>query len=198
MELKLETENMRRTLAVAILAAAAIPAMAHAEIDYSYVQVGLIDYTVDGVNDPGGDNGVQVKFSVGLGEQFYVHGDFSSVEIASVLETRRFAVGLGFHTQGDHTFYAEGNIERLSLGVGLFDLGDEGIGVELGTRHLFGDKFELEVGAHYSDYGSVGYQSSLEVSGQFHINEQIALGGTLKFVEDETTLGLDLRVSWGG
>lgn len=165
---------------------------------FNYVEVGYIEYDIDlgdGM-DVNGD-GFAVGGAFEVGDNFFGFVGYSDVDFDFDIEVSALDVGFGYHTDlTDNTsFYASvAYVEADASVTGLGSNDESGYGVGIGVRGYAAVDVELGLGITYVDLGNESDDTTIGGSFLYDITDNVALGVTVDFGDDEEAYGGVLRV----
>lgn len=191
-------QTVAGTLAAALLLGSGAGA---AELDYNYLELRYIDTELDvGPVDVDGD-GFQIGGSLELAQSVHAFGSFSSLDFGAGIDLRAFEIGAGYALPLQNgadlvgrLSYIDGKID----GPGSGDEDNNGFGFSAGLRNMFTPQFEGRAFIKYVDLDETGDETSIELAGDYFVNDQLALGASLELGDDVTTWTLGGRWYFGG
>ncbi|HEX7062499.1 MAG TPA: outer membrane beta-barrel protein [Woeseiaceae bacterium] len=177
--------------------AAAGPAAA--DFDYNYGALRYVDTELDaGPFDVDGD-GFEIGGSLELTPSVHLFGNFETLDFGSGIDSSAFEIGGGYAmplaSGADlvaRLSYIDGEID-----AGPGDVDDNGFGFSAGFRHMFHPQIEGRAFINYVDLDESGDETSVELAGDYLLNEEIALGASLELGDDVTTWTLGARWYFG-
>ena len=196
--------NSKTALLAALLAAAPFAASAGG-VEYTYVEAGYVHLDVE----DGNDDGFQLRGSVAVAENVYLHGGYASIETDDFnveLEESQLGVGLRSDLGERADFIAELGYVRYDLsvddvlGVSGSDYIDGGR-VSVGLRGLLADRVEGWAKASYNDGGDFDGSFSALVGAQVRFNRTWGVFGEIECGElledvDTTKYMVGVRASF--
>lgn len=188
----------RLLLASALLTLLILPASGKAEqLNYSYLEGGYSQLDPDG-GAPDAD-GIAANGSVLLGEQWFLYGGYASHEFdGTSVDVDVQRIGLGWR-------HGLGNATDLVLGANYlrFDVDGTGIGLdsdgyeaEVGVRHAFGKRFEVQASLGYVDGGDFDGSVYGKLGGQYRFNQDWGLVGSALIRDDANEYFFGPRLSF--
>ena len=178
--------------------AACLPLVGNAgDFDYTYFEGGLVNTELDvGPFDVDGD-GLGVKGSYALNEQFHVFGTYATQDFDFDVDATQLELGGGLHWDLSPNLQAVGTLAFVSAEVeaGAVSVDDTGFGVGAGLRGRPGHNLEVEGGIDYVDLDDS--DTSFRIAGRYYFNNIWAAGLGLSFSDDATTWTLGVRAEFG-
>lgn len=165
------------------------------DIGYTYLE-GSYNKT----NDDSDSKGFAIQGSYEINENIYITGEYLSSngsENAVDIDGNGYSAGVGYHTSiaektdvyGEAAF-VKAEVEGKLRGRPLLKQEADGVELAVGVRSRLNDMFEVQ--GEISHFDS---DTSVDVKGLYHINNQFAVGATVKDLNDsEKTLGIFARV----
>ena len=181
--------------AAALLAGSAVAA----ELDYNYAELRYVDTEFDsGGFDADGD-GFQIGGSMELAQSVHLFGNYQTLDFGSGVDVSAFEVGGGYAMPLDN---GADLVARLSYIDGEIDFGtgdadDSGFGFAAGFRNMFTSQIEGRAFINYTDLDESGDETSIELAGDYFLNDEIALGASLELGDDVTTWTIGARWFFG-
>jgi Ax21 family sulfation-dependent quorum factor len=196
--------NSKTALLAAVLAAAPFAASAGG-VEYTYVEAGYVHLDVE----DGNDDGFQLRGSVALAENVYLHGGYASIETDDFnveLEESQIGVGLRSDLGERADFIAELGYVRYDLSVDdVFGLSGsdhiDGGRLSVGLRGLLADRVEGWAKASYNDGGDFDGSFSALIGAQVRFNQTWGVFGEIESGEllediDTTKYMVGVRASF--
>ena len=170
-----------------------------AELDYNYGELRYLDTELDaGGIDADGD-GFEIGGSLELAQSVHLFGNFQTLDFGSGVDASAFEVGGGYALPLNNGADLVGRLSyidgEIDAGPGNFD--DSGFGFAAGFRNMFHPQIEGRAFINFTDLDESGSQTSLEVAGDYFLNDEIALGASLELGDDVTTWSLGARWFFG-
>lgn len=194
------TTRLGQTVAgvsAALLLVTAGPAAA--EFDYNFAELRYIDTELDAGNVDVDGDGFEIGGSLELTRAVHLFGNFRTLDFGSGIDVSAFEVGGGYAmplaSGADlvaRLSYIEGEID-----FGPGDVDDSGFSFQAGFRHMFHPQIEGRAFINYVDLDESGDETSIEIAGDYFLNEEIALGASLELGDDVTTWTLGARWYFG-
>jgi hypothetical protein len=162
-------------------------------LDYDYVFGSLAITELD-------SGGLEIGGSFALAQNFHLFGGYQDWELNDNVDRSILQVGGGYHWDLSQNLdltvgLALAKSELDTPGPGEFD--DEGLILSAGLRGWITDQVELSGEILLDDSLGSDVESVLEVGGQYHLSDQMSLGGRVRVDEEETTLFLGGRFHFG-
>ena len=191
----------RRILSGLAALAAALPLASHADVmDYSYAELGYIDAELDtdvGDVDVDGD-GFALRGSLEVNPNFFVFAGYQDLDFDFNVDASLLEVGAGGHWPLTDKIDIVGKlgIAKAEIDVGPFDADDDGFLLGARVRGVVAPKFELEGGFDYRDLDDAGDDTTIVFEGRYFFIENIAGGLSVSIGDDNTFLGLNVRLTF--
>jgi hypothetical protein len=170
-----------------------------AELDYNYGELRYIDTELDaGALDADGD-GFKIGGSLELVRSVHIFGSFRTLDFGSGIDVSAFQVGGGYAMplQNGADLVARLSYIDGEIDAGAADADDSGFGFSAGLRKMFHPQIEGRAFINYVDLDESGDETSVEVAGDYFLNDEIALGASLELGDDVTTWTLGARWYFG-
>lgn len=172
---------------------------ASAGLDYDYAEVRYIDTELDaGPFNLDGD-GFEIGGSLELARSVHIFGNFRTLDFGSGVDVSAFEVGGGYAMPLENgadlvarLSYIDGKIDSQPA-----DFDDNGFGFSAGLRNMFTPRIEGRAFVHYVDLDESGHETSLELAGDYFLNDEISLGASLQLGDDVTTWTVGARWFFG-
>jgi hypothetical protein len=193
-------KKLGQTLALAFTANLALAGVTNAaELDYNYGELRWVDTELDaGPFDVDGD-GFEIGGSMELAQSVHIFGNFRTLDFGSGIDASAFEIGGGYAMPLNNgadlvarLSYIDGEID----GPGG-DADDSGFGFSAGARRMFTSQIEGRAFVNYQDLDESGSEVGFEIAGDYFLNDQVALGGSLELGDDVTTWTLGARWYFG-
>jgi hypothetical protein len=193
-------KRLGQTLVVAVTANLAFAGVAcAAELDYNYAELRYVETELDaGPFDVDGD-GFELGGSMELAQSVHIFGNFRTLDFGSGIDASAFEVGGGYvmplNNGADllaRLSYIDGEIDAPGG-----DLDDSGFGFSAGARKMFTSQIEGRAFVNYQDLDESGSEVGFEIAGDYFLNDEIALGGSLELGDDVTTWTIGARWYFG-
>ena len=170
-----------------------------AELDYNYAELRWVDSELDGgAFDVDGD-GFELGGSMELAQSVHIFGNFRTLDFGPGIDASAFEIGGGYAMPLNNDTdlvarlsYIDGEID----GPGP-DIDDSGFGFSAGARRMFTSRIEGRAFVNYQDLDESGSEVGFEIAGDYFLNNQVALGGSLELGDDVTTWTLGARWFFG-
>ncbi|MEO0998787.1 MAG: outer membrane beta-barrel protein [Pseudomonadota bacterium] len=181
-----------RTIA-AVIAASAVCATAHAEVDFNYLEAGYVNTDIDtGFGDEDGD-GFSLAASFDISDDFFFFGEYSNSDIGPV-DFSTLALGAGFHTplNGPAELVARGGFARGEADAGPFgDASENGFLLSVGARGEFSPQLEWDLFLNYVDLDDS--DTSVKGALRYEFTPTLAVGASLESGDDVDVFGIQVR-----
>jgi len=181
-----------------LLILAAFPILAGAqEFNYTYVDAGYVASDVDiGPRKADGD-GLGVRGSYALTEQFHAFGAHSTQDLDLDIDTRQLEFGVGTHWNltGNLDLIGEMSWVDADRNTPFGNADDDGLGLGAGLRTRMGSSLELEGQVNYVNLDNSN--TSLLVSGRYYLWDSFAISGGLELDDDDTAWTIGVRAEFG-
>jgi hypothetical protein len=176
----------KHLIAGSILALASGSALAADDLSYSLAELAYFNTEIDGSS--ASVDGFSLRGSYEIGDVLFVKGSFTDGDSAEALEG-----GLGMHWSLNDAIDAIGTLSLIRVD---FPTGDD-TGFQLGAslRGKLAERFDLEGGLRYTDFGSAD-DTNLFASGRYYFTDNFAAGVDLDF-GDDFTWALAVRYDFG-
>jgi hypothetical protein len=189
----------KTSLRILVVAITAVAPVAHAQqqvdraLPYDYVFANLAITEID-------SGGLEVGGSFALQQNFHLFGGYQDWELNDNVDRSILQVGGGYHWD------LSPNLD-LTVGVALAkseldtpgpaEIDDEGLILSAGLRGWASSQLELSGEVLLDDSLGSDTDSVIEIGGQYHISDQLSLGGRVRVDEEETTLFIGGRFHFG-
>jgi hypothetical protein len=170
-----------------------------AELDYNYGELRYVDTELDaGGIDANGD-GFQIGGSLELAQSVHIFGSFETLDFGSGVDVSAFEVGGGYAVPLNNGADLVGRLSYIDgeIDAGPANLDDSGFGFSAGFRNMFHPQIEGRAFINYVDLDESGDQTSIELAGDYFLNDEIALGASLELGDDVTAWTLGARWFFG-
>lgn len=191
-----------RSLKWIAAAACALPLASQADgFSYRYVDLAhLPDADVDADNlDVNGD-GLQVRGSLPVYQNFFVTAELLSMDLDNGADVTRLAVGGGGHWPVNPTvdFIARGGFVNYDVEIGNFDDDDTGLFLSGRLRTTIMPKLELEGGIEYYNVEVAGLDDDTYFigEGRYNITPQLSAGVLFTIGGDTDLFGVQGRLNF--
>ena len=190
---------MKRTILGAALMAAAMNTAFAGDLSYSYIEAGVADIDVDGVDL----SGVGMAISGALNDTVYLSLGYAEAEtddkftafgVTDEFTFSQLTLGLGFHTPlAENTdLVGELNIGRAEVEFGGGEVEETARGFSLGLRSRLNQHIELSGGANYVDIDDES-ETTLGASVRAYIVKDLSVALGYSSGDDTDTTSLSLR-----
>ncbi|MGH8050541.1 MAG: hypothetical protein ACREPB_07785 [Arenimonas sp.] len=195
---------MKRTLLALTLFAGLAGTSANAsELSYSFIEADYVNAGDLGINFNGDFDGVSLRGSVALGDNFYLQGNYANTSATSDFgvgsDFDTYSLGFGFrHNISDKAdLFADVNYVHWSFDtLGSIGADDNGYRVRVGFRGALSDKFEGTIGVTHEDLGDAGDAVSLSLGGQLKFNDTWGAVAEVEAGGDDTRYLVGIRASF--
>ncbi|MFD0725177.1 outer membrane beta-barrel protein [Lysobacter brunescens] len=194
---------MKKLLAAAmLLAITPFAASARDSLgSFTYVEAGVQRLSVDDGTDSLDFDGVGIRTSIELSDNFYVYGGYAwarNDDLAVDIDARDMQIGLGYrHTVFDNAdLTAELGFQHTELDSDLFRDNLDGARLSLGLRGALSNNFEGWVKANYVDGSDYEGEFSGTLGGQLIINETWGIVGEVEAGDLASRYTLGVRASF--
>lgn len=192
-------EHSMRTLLFAACAAVwvAAPIDAQAEeFSYSYLEAGWIQVDLDGADVKA--DGFEVGGSVALTDRFFVSGGYAKVSKYDV-DVENYSIGAGGSYPLSDRLHLVGAVHwvetQLSSSVASGE--DDAYGLSASLRGKPANRFELEAGLTYVDYGDGDDDTLAGLRVRYSVTDKLAVGMRFQNSDIGDLYGLSVRLNFG-
>lgn len=184
------------TVSTALLMAGS--AMA-AEFDYTYADLRYIDTEIDGGQFNADGDGFELGGSIDVAPSVHIFGRYQALDFGSGIDVSAFQVGGGYAMPLKDGADLVGRLSYIDgkVDTPFGDADDNGFGFSAGIRNLFTPQIEGRAFINYVDLDESGDETSLELAGDYFINDQVSLGASLQLGDDVTSWSLGARWYFG-
>lgn len=191
--------RLGQTVTILGLSALAASGASAAELDYNFGELRFVDTELDaGAFDADGD-GFKIGGSLELAQSVHIFGNFQTLDFGSGIDASAFEVGGGYAVPLNNGADLVGRLSYIEgeIDAGPDDLDDSGFGFSAGFRNMFHPQIEGRAFIHYVDLDESGEETSIELAGDYFLNDEIAFGASLELGDDVTTWTLGARWFFG-
>ena len=181
---------MKRTILFAAIAAAFVPGVVLADMNYTGVEVNYLDLDVGDSVSVNGD-GFEFAGSWELNDQFHLFGSWQDQSLDFGIDGRTLELGGGWNHGFSDTLDFVGTLSLLDTEIE--DFSDDGLALGGGIRSRLGESFELDAGLKYVDLDESGSDTGISVGARYYFNDSMALGASLDSYDNADTLRLGFR-----
>lgn len=189
-----------QTVAILCLPALVAAGVASAaELDYNFGELRYVDTELDtGGLDADGD-GFEIGGSLELARSVHIFGNFTTLDFGSGIDASAFEVGGGYAVPLNNGADLVGRLSYIDgeIDAGPVDADDSGFGFSAGFRNMFHPQIEGRAFINYRDLDETGEETSIELAGDYFLNDEVALGTSLELGDDITTWTLGARWFFG-
>lgn len=172
--------------------------VAAADFDYNYGEIRYVDSDLDiGSFDADGD-GFKVGGSLELTRSVHIFGSFERLDFGRV-DISAFEVGGGYAVPLDNGADLVGRLSYIDGEIDTpgGDADNSGFGFSAGLRNMFTPRFEGRAFINYTDLDETGEETSIELAGDYFLNDDVAIGASLELGDDATTWTIGARWYFG-
>jgi hypothetical protein len=185
---------MKRTALFAAVAAAFVPGVVLADMNYTNFEVSMIDVELDSNVDVDGD-GFAFAGSYELNDRFHIFGEWQDQSLDFGIDGRSLELGGGYTHSFSSTLDFVGTLSYVDAEVKLGSLtaDDDGLAVGGGIRTRLADSFELDASLTLVDFDESGSDTGYSFGGRYYFNDSMALGASVDFTDNADTMRLGFR-----
>lgn len=180
---------MKRTVLFAAIAAAFVPGVVLADMNYTNLEVNYLDLEVGDGFTVNGD-GFEIGGSWELNDQFHLFGSWQDQSYDFGIDGNTLEIGGGWSHAFSDTLDFVGTLSFLDAEIE--DASDDGMAIGGGIRSRLGESFEVDAALKYVDFDS-GSDTGIQLGGRYYINDSMALGASMDSFDDVDTLRLGFR-----
>ena len=180
---------MKRTILFAAIAAAFVPGVVLADMNYTGVEVNYLDLDVGDSVSVNGD-GFEFAGSWELNDQFHLFGSWQDQSLDFGIDGRTLELGGGWNHGFSDTLDFVGTLSYLD--ADFEGTSDDGLAIGGGIRSRLGDSFEVEAGLKYVDFDSDS-DTGLQLGARYYFNDSMALGASIDDNDNFDTFRLGFR-----
>ena len=178
---------MKRTVLFAAIAAAFVPGVVLADMNYTNLEVNYLD--LDAGNSVSGD-GFEIGGSWELSDQFHLFGSWQDQSYDGGADGDVMELGGGWNHSFTDTLDFVGTLSYLDADFG--GASDDGLAIGGGIRSRLGDSFEVDAGLKYVDFDSDS-DTGLQLGARYYFNDTMALGASIDDNDNFDTFRLGFR-----
>ena len=184
---------MRYTALLGVVLAASVPGVLLADMNYTNLEVSLLDVEQEGPNVDG--DGFELAGSYELGDKIFLFGEWQDHSLDQGVDGRQIELGAGLtHSFSDKLdFVASLSYLDAEVKLGNFTADDDGLALGGGIRSRVADSVELDAGLKYVDFDNAGGDTGFSVGGRYYFNDSMAVGGSAEFNDNADTLRIGFR-----
>jgi hypothetical protein len=187
-------------LATALLTLTALPCAAFADgFDYTFVEGGLVNSDIDGVNVDGDGFGLSGSFAIG--DNMRIIAGYDDIEydfgVFGDVDGSIMTLGAGFNTglTADLDFVADLSYVDAEATSGVASADETGYRIGAGIRGRTSSKLELEAGLIHLNLD--GSDTGIRVGGRYYFSDSFAAGLGLTDIDDSFSWTLGIRAEFG-
>jgi hypothetical protein len=177
---------MKRTVLFAAIAAAFVPGVVLADMNYTNLEVNYLDLDGDG---GGSGDGFEIGGSWELNDQFHLFGSWQDQGFDGGIDGDVIELGGGWNHAFSDTLDFVGTLSYLDVDYGIAS--DDGLAIGGGIRSRLGDSFEIEAGLKYVDLEES--DTGIQLGARYYFNDTMALGASIDDNDNLDTLRLGFR-----
>jgi hypothetical protein len=184
---------MKRTALFAAIAAAFVPSVVLADMNYTNFEVSMLDVELDSVNVDG--DGFALAGSYELNDKFHIFGEWQDQSLDFGIDGRSLELGGGYTHSFSDTLDFVGTLSYVDAEVklGSATADDDGLAVGGGVRTRLSDSFELDAHLKLVDFDESGSDTGYEIGGRYYFNDSMAVGARADFTDNADTLRVGFR-----
>jgi opacity protein-like surface antigen len=191
---------MKRTALYGAIVAAFTPNLLLADMNYTFVEVSLLDVEAEARTIGGGrvdvdGDGFEIAGSYELNDQFFVFGKWQDQDLDFGFDGRTVELGGAYvHSFSDKLdFIGQLSYIDTEVKAGNATLDDDGLGLGGGIRARVNDNVQLDAGLKYVDFDDSGNDTGFTFGGRYYYNENLAVGASADFNDNADTLRIGVR-----
>ncbi len=170
----------------AITLAGLTPAIASADSpSYDFVEVAYVNGDIDNPDVDG--DGFGLGGSVSIHENWFMFADYSDLGFDFDVDLSLLEVGVGYRfPMSDTTDFAIlAAYVNAEVDTGFGSADDDGYGLTALIRSMLNDRFELNGGISYVDFGGTdGDDTSFSIGGVYSFTDNVAFDGRIEIGDD--------------
>jgi hypothetical protein len=184
---------MKRTALFAAVAAAFVPGVVLAEMNYTNFEVSFIDVELDSAGVDG--DGFELAGAYELNDQIHVFGEWQDQSLDFGIDGRSLELGAGYTHSFSNTLDFVGTLSYVDVEVklGSQTADDDGLALGGGIRTLIGESFQVDAGLKYVDFDEQGSDTGFSFGGRYYFTDSMAVGASADFNDNADTLRLGFR-----
>lgn len=185
----------RNIVAIAAATLLALPGLAAAQFNYTFVDISFVDVEFDvGPASIDGD-GFAVSGAFTVADSFFVGGSYQDADFDFSIDGEFTRIGGGyFHPLNeDLDFVATLSYIDAEVSVGPFGAGDDGLALGGGVRVAVSDDFEVDAMLEFVDMDLGGNDTGVEIRGRYYFSDDIAVSGQIDLGKDIETFRIGVR-----
>lgn len=185
---------MKRTALLGAALAALVPNVLLADMNYTNLEVSLLDVEQDAGFNVDGD-GFELAGSYELSDRIFLFGEWQDHSLDQGVDGRSIELGAGLtHGFSDRLdFVASLSYVDAEVKVGNFTADDDGLALGGGIRSRVADAVELDAGLKYVDFDNGGGDTGVSIGGRYYFNNSMALGASADFNDNVDAIRIGFR-----
>jgi len=185
---------MKRTVLFAAIAAAFVPGVVLADMNYTNLEVNYLDLEVGDGFTVNGD-GFELAGSFELNDQFHLYGSWQDQSLDFGIDGRTMELGAGWSHGFNDKLDFVGTLSYVDaeLEAAGNTASDDGLAIGGGIRSRLGESFEIDAGLKYVDFDESGSDTGLSLGARYYFNDSMALGASMDSNDNADTLRLGFR-----
>jgi hypothetical protein len=185
---------MKSTALFGAVLAGLAPSLAFAEMNYTKLEVSLLDVERDSIVNVDGD-GFAFAGAYELNDKIHLFGEWQDQSLDAGIDGRSIEVGAGYSHGFSDTLDFVGTLSYMDaeVKVGNLTADDDGLALGGGIRTRVSDSFEVDAGLKYVDFDDSGSDTGFSVGGRYYLNDSMAVGANAEFNDYADTLRIGFR-----
>lgn len=185
---------MKRTVLLGSVLAAFGPGVVLADMNYTKLDVSILDVELDGPFGVDGD-GFSLGGSFEVSDRLHIFGEWQDHSLDGGVDGRSIEIGAGVTHDFSDTLDFVGTLSYLDSEVklGNFTADDDGLALGGGVRSRLADSFEVDAMLKYVDFDEAGGDTGVLVGGRYYFNDSMALGTSAELNDNADTLRIGFR-----
>lgn len=165
-------------------------------ISYSYLEAGWIQVDLDGADVKA--DGLEVGGSVAVTDRFFVAGSYAKVSKYDV-DVENYSIGVGGSYPLSDRLHLVGAVHWVEARLSSSEANgeDDAYGVSAGLRGKLAERFELEAGLSYVDYGDGADDTLVGLRARYSVTDRFAIGARFQNSDIGNLYGVNVRLSFG-
>ncbi len=190
---------MRKTIAVASIAALGFvaPAFAEEEFSYNYVELGYVHSHIDNVHASG--HGYGISGSYGFAQHVHGFATYSDSDLDFNLNLKTFDIGAGLNWPVSPKLDVIGTVSYVDLKLDTPAFGsahDSGLGLGAALRGRLTEALEVRGGVDYVNLNDNGDLTTGALGARFYFSQMFGLGADATFNGNGMTWMLGARLDF--